>query len=102
MRRFRVTARAQADLDKIADYSLHTWGKAQAMRYMQALEKRFQWLADNPKLGRARDEVAQGYRSFRQGSHIVFYTVNRDAVHIIAVLHQSMDVDAHLRNGDEM
>ncbi|MGD9814261.1 MAG: type II toxin-antitoxin system RelE/ParE family toxin [Hyphomonadaceae bacterium] len=72
--RFRVTARAQADLDDIADYSLRTWGRAQAARYLQALEARFQWLADNPQLGRARDEVAQGYRSFRQGSHIVFYT----------------------------
>ena len=95
MKRFRLTPRALKDLDEIADYSVRTWDEAQTERYLAALEERFQWLAENPLLGRARDEIAEGYRSFRQGSHIVFYIIAGESVHIIGVPHAAMDIDAY-------
>lgn len=93
MSRFRLTPRALSDLDEIAAHSLKAWGEAQTERYLASIMDRFQWLADNPLLGRSREEIGVGYRSFRQGSHIVFYVVEPDEIHIIGIPHMSRDVD---------
>lgn len=99
MRRFHVTRRAQADLDQIADYSFRTWGESQTERYLDAFNTRFAWLAENPAIGRARDDVRPSYRSFRQGAHIIFYVVRADGdVLIIGVPHASMDFEAYFKD----
>ena len=60
------------------------------------LRKRLRGLADNPLLGKARDEVKESYRSFHEGSHVIFYRMAGDDIEIIGILHQSMDVEQHL------
>jgi len=47
---FRFSRRAEADLLSIGDYTLRTWGKAQAARYLGELEVCCQTLSDNPAL----------------------------------------------------
>ena len=42
-------------------------------------------LADNPLAGRERNDVHPGYRSFPEGSHIIFYIVNDESVDIIGI-----------------
>ncbi|MCR6645340.1 MAG: type II toxin-antitoxin system RelE/ParE family toxin [Terricaulis sp.] len=100
MKRFRLTPRALADLDEIADYSLAAWGPAQTLRYLRDLDKRFAWLAENPLLGTAREELGAGYRCFRQGAHLVFYVIKEDEVIIIGVPHRARDVDAYFSDDD--
>jgi toxin ParE1/3/4 len=90
---YRLTPRALADLDSIADFTLATWGERKLRNYLSDLERRFQWLADNPMLGRARDDIAVGYRCFPQGAHLIFYIAQADEIHIIGVPHASMDID---------
>lgn len=89
---FRLTPRAAADLDAIADYTIETWGLAQLEIYLMGIDSRFQWLADNPLAGRERNDVHPGYRSYPEGSHVIFYIINDDQVDIIGVPHKSMDV----------
>jgi toxin ParE1/3/4 len=89
---FRLTPRAVADLDAIADYTIETWGLAQLETYLMGFNNRFQWLADNPLAGRERNDVHPGYRSCPEGSHIIFYIINDDWVDIIGIPHKSMDV----------
>lgn len=59
------------------------------------LERRFEWLAENPLPGTLRADICEGYRSYPQGAHIVFYVVREDAIDIIGVVHQSMDVEGY-------
>lgn len=92
MGKYHLTRRALSDLDAIADYSLDRWGPDRTQRYLESLEARFQWLADNPALGRNRDDVADGYRSFPEGQHVVFYIITADTIAIIGVPHSAMDV----------
>jgi len=54
---FRLTARAVADLDEIADYTMEEWGPAQMGDYLRSLNKRFDWLARNPLAGRQRYDI---------------------------------------------
>jgi len=90
--KYRLTPRALSDLDAIADYSLDQWGPTQTEAYLSSIADRFQWLAENPSLGRSRDDVADGYRSFPEGKHVVFYIVMSDHIAIIGVPHASMDL----------
>ena len=94
---FSLTPRALKDLDAIADYSLDRWGRDRTRDYLDALAQRMQWLADNPDLGRKRNDVAKGYRCFGEGQHLVFYVERDDDIAIIGVPHASMDIETHLR-----
>lgn len=89
---FRLTPRAADDLDAIADYTMETWGFDQLGQYLRALNTRFEWLAEHPMAGRERGDVHPGYRSFPEGSHVIFYMVVDDGVDIIGIPHKSMDI----------
>ena len=60
--------------------------------YLRSLNKRFEWLARNPFAGRERNDVQPGYRSFPEGSHVIFYMVSDEYVDIIGIPHKSMDI----------
>lgn len=94
-RRVRVTPRAYADLKAIARYTRATWGETQRDAYLADLERRFAWLADTPDLGRPRPELGEGYRSYPQGAHVIFYIARERAIDIIGILHRSMDVEGY-------
>ena len=87
---------ALADLEAIWVYTVEQWGIEQAERYLQGLFGCFEELAANPRLGRERNDVKAGYRSFPQGRHVVFYLIVPKGVEVIGIVHQSVDVDAHL------
>ena len=97
MSRYRVTPRALRDLDAIADYSLTTWGDKQTEKYLSDLDQRFRLLAQNPKSGRQRDEVSDGYRSSAYGAHVIFYVLDEVGIAIIGVPHGAMDIDAYFK-----
>ncbi|MEM9878328.1 MAG: type II toxin-antitoxin system RelE/ParE family toxin [Pseudomonadota bacterium] len=97
MAEFRLTPRAHKDLKNIAGYTLKTWGRDQVKTYLSALTQRMQWLADNPQLGRSRDDIARGYKCFLEGQHLIFFIVKEDHIAIIGVPHSSMDIETHLQ-----
>jgi toxin ParE1/3/4 len=60
--------------------------------YLRRLNSRFDWLAGHPNIGRPRDDIAPGYRCFAEGSHLIFYIIQSDAIAIIGIPHQAMDI----------
>ena len=92
---FRFSRRAEDDLLSIGDYTLRTWGKAQAARYIGELEICCQTLADNPALGRLCEDVRPGLRSLEHGKHVVFYRQQRGGVLVSRILHQRMLPDRY-------
>jgi toxin ParE1/3/4 len=91
MTTFNLTPRAKEDLRSIWHYTVTTWNEAQADKYITTLYNRFQWLAENPKLGKHRPDIQHGYYCYREGSHLVFFTCHDEGIAIIGVPHQSMD-----------
>ena len=59
---------------------------------MRALDRRFHWLAENPALGRPRPDVKEGYFSYPEGRHVIFYLIREGGIDIIGIPHQRMDV----------
>jgi toxin ParE1/3/4 len=94
---FRFSRRAEDDLLSIGDYTLRTWSKAQAARYLSELEVCCQTLADNPALGRLCEDVRPGLRCLEHGKHVVFYRQEqeRGGVLVSRILHQRMLPDRH-------
>ena len=91
-RSFRVTPRAKEDLINIARYTEQRWGKTQRDKYLREIDACFHALAQRPRLGKQRSEVNEGYYSFKQGSHVIFYLISDKYIDIIGVPHQSMDI----------
>ena len=89
---FHIPPRAARDLDTIAIWTLRHWGTDRMEQYLHSLNDRFQWLAEHPQAGLMRDDVAVGYRSFPEGQHVVFYIIQEDAIAIIGIPHQAMDI----------
>ncbi|MDH5564796.1 MAG: type II toxin-antitoxin system RelE/ParE family toxin [Nitrospirota bacterium] len=91
-RRYRITPRAHRDLKNIGRYSMNKWGKEQRNRYLRALDQRFAWLVDRPHVGKHRPDINQGFYSFPQGSHLIFYLIHENGIDIIGILHKKMDI----------
>lgn len=85
--------RAREDLKQIWRYTCQTWGEAQADRYLDDLGLTIERLAKNPALGSAREHVRPGYRAMLCGHHLIYYTVQTNAIRIVRVLHERVDVD---------
>ena len=98
-RQVRVTPRARDDLKKIGRYTERTWGKAQRNRYLKYIEARFQWLAENPHLGKHRKDICEGYYSFPEGQHVLFYLIGSSTIDIIGIPHKEMDTISYFLEG---
>jgi toxin ParE1/3/4 len=96
MPRFRLTERAKADLRAIGRYTQATWGRAQRNNYLARLDASFHLLAEEPHRGRACDDIRPGYYKYHVGRHLIFYRSSPDGVEIIRILHDRMDIEAHL------
>ena len=59
--KFNLTLRAKTDLNNIWRYTRETWNEAQADKYVTTLYERFQWLAEQPLLGKHRPDIESGY-----------------------------------------
>ena len=90
MLRWRLTAEAQADM--------RDWGAAQSVRYIKELREKIELLAQNPRLGVDRSaDLGEGIRSIFIGSHTIYYEFNATVLIVLAILHQAMTPDKHLR-----
>ena len=97
MNKYVLSPAALADLEEIWDFTCARWNEDQADEYVRDLQVAMQRVADNPRIGRACDDVRAGYRSHRAGSHTLYYRiVGGSVVDVVRILHQRMDVDRHL------
>lgn len=85
---------AEEDLQDIFLYTAQSWGERQARDYLSELFDLFATLALNPEIGRAREELGDGIRSFPHRSHVVFFMEWRGETAISRVLHGSRDIDS--------
>jgi toxin ParE1/3/4 len=100
MKRVDTTPGANHDLVEIAHYTaLSQDGIEVAREFVWMLKDKFLLLAENPDLGRVRDELTgvctaspKSLRSFPVNKYVVFYEPTADGVRILRVLHASRDL----------
>ena len=97
MKKFRLSAAADADMRKIAAHTLEYWGEPQRNAYITETFEAFGRLADIPEIAARIDGIREGYRNFPQGSHVIFFrSSSTHSIEIIRVLHKRMDAGVHL------
>jgi len=84
--------KARKDFEEIWLYSYKAHGEIQADKYYDELMAGMEIIRENPYIGIACSYIRPGYRQYQINLHIVFYRLNTDKIHIIRVLHESMDV----------
>jgi toxin ParE1/3/4 len=92
---YRLSKRARGDLLEIWRYIAND-NETAADRFIDLLVQRFQLLGKNPYIGRSRDELRTGYRSFPVGQYVVFYRVAEPGVQIMHVVHGRRDLETIL------
>jgi toxin ParE1/3/4 len=85
--RYEISARADADLLRIARHSLAQWGSARAESYVRDLYATLERLAAYPAIGRDAEELRPGIRRLQHASHLVIYRPTSFGVLIVRVLH---------------
>ena len=98
---YRLSRRAAADLEAIADYTIEQFGVAQARRYRDSLRLCFERLSENPRMGRRVEQLLPGPRRLEHRSHVIFYTRSDNDLFIVRILHARMHVrSAQMAIGD--
>ena len=92
MGEFRLSERADLQLDDIYFYGVQTFGVYQAEAYHSGLARIFGLIADFPLMGASADFVKVGLRRLRFQVHFVYYTVETDHVFIKGILPQRMNI----------
>lgn len=83
---------AQDDYADIRLYTEDTWGEARWADYEGALVRALDALADNPQLGRARDDLRPGVRTLRFREHVIVYDVTDELIRVARILHGRRDL----------
>lgn len=89
----RLAPEAETDLDDIWYYVAKESGSVEtADRMIDRITETFYLLATHPHLGRRREDLRAGLRSFPVGRYIVFYRIAGKDVLILQVMHGSRDI----------
>lgn len=86
------TARAVLDLEEVWLY-IATDNTVAADRLLDEIGATALNLAQQPRMGRARPELAADLRSFPIGRYVLFYRPVVDGVQLVRVLHSARDID---------
>jgi toxin ParE1/3/4 len=79
---------AERDLDDIAYYIARETGSLDiAERLIDSITSRFYLLASHPRIGRTRDDLLAGARSFPVGNYVIVYDLDGGDVRILRVAH---------------
>src|SRR5262245_9929613 len=90
-RRLVLTAEAEDDLAAIWRYTAATWGEEQAETYTDLVKNKLDNLARFPGIGRRRDDLSPGLRSYPVEQHIAYYVTTDDELIVRRLLHSRQD-----------
>lgn len=93
---FRVSNEARTDIVEIGRHTQREWGVEQRRLYLFGLEQKFIQLSESPKLSAERPEFEPPVRIHHHKKHLIVYVVENSGILIIRVLHESMDIPAHI------
>lgn len=92
MNSYKLSYKAEQDLEDIWVY-LAQQNQLAADKQIAKIFNRLPMLAQFPDMGKTRNDLLQGTRSFPIKPYIIYYSKITDGVEIIRVLHQSRDVE---------
>jgi toxin ParE1/3/4 len=89
----RKSPQAEIDITSIWQFIADDNVKA-ADATLDRIDQAFDMLAQNPMVGRARNDLGMNLRSFPVGSYVIFYVPVSDGIMVVRVMSGRQDVDA--------
>lgn len=104
MKRIVYAPAALASLQDILEWTIEAFGDAQAQKYTDRLAKRLNTIAlGEPPYPKPCDLLLQGRRDgaglsyCREGRHYLILRETDDALELVEIFHERMNIDARLR-----
>ena len=91
MRQVTRTSLAESDFQAIIDYLLE-YSEPAADKFTTDLASRLKIIADQPRMGRSRDDLGSGVRSTVVGRYVIFYRYSDDEIVVLRIIHGSRDI----------
>ena len=92
MSNYELAELAIADMKNIWSYFAQ-YSHDSANKFFREIAEKFQLLAENPKLGRSRDNYILGMRTFPHKDYLIFYFPIENGIEIYRVIHGKRDID---------
>jgi toxin ParE1/3/4 len=86
-----VTPLAERDIEAIGDYITQD-NPRRALSFVRALLTQCKTIAENPLGYRLRPELDEDLRSCAYGNYVIFFSVSKEEVTVIRVLHGARDI----------
>jgi toxin ParE1/3/4 len=86
--RIHILDAARTQLSEILLYTEREWGPEQSALYSSMLMETIETLASTPDIGRKRDDLSEGLRSYPTGRHVIYYWHRNDDIVIARVMHR--------------
>jgi len=94
---YRISHRAEQDLEEIWLYTYQRWSVEQADRYYNLIIDEIKHISKSVKSGKPIDYIRDSYRVSKVKSHLIFYKESIEFnVEIIRILHERMDIENRL------
>lgn len=87
-----LSQEADNDIEDIFQYGENRFGSSQAIEYLMALNNHLKAIAENPHIGKERNEIKEGLFSFPLNSHVIFYCKMNGYIRIIRMLYGGRDL----------
>ncbi|MEM1132935.1 MAG: type II toxin-antitoxin system RelE/ParE family toxin [Pseudomonadota bacterium] len=88
---YRLSKKADEDIIRIYLDGAEQFGVAQADAYHASLERSFDFLAENPRAAREREELSPAFRAHPHKAHVILYRVEERGIFIVRVRHARED-----------
>jgi toxin ParE1/3/4 len=88
-----ISPMADRDIEDIGSY-LFDKNPIAARQLIDQLQRRFAALEEFPMRGVSRDDLSVGLRFIVEGEYLVFYTIEKEIVMILRVLHGKRDLES--------
>jgi toxin ParE1/3/4 len=97
MNRYKLSRQADQDLEDIWVY-LAELDPIRADRQMAEIFNRLPMLAQYPDMGRKRNDLGTGCRSFPSRPYLIFYAKTASHIEILRIIHQSRNIEDLFEN----
>ena len=92
MKRIRFSDLARDDLDEIW-FSIAIDNVEAADRLVDKIDELLKKYLDFPSMGRERDDICVGVRSFPHGNYVIFYRMMDYGIAVLRVLHGARETE---------
>lgn len=93
---YRLSPRAQRDLEAVFDYTVAQWGLPQALRYTALIEAACADLAEAPQQSQSCANIRPSYRRRSVEHHVIYFRPTIYGIAVVRILHQRMDTARQL------